>query len=272
MASVAEASARTTPLNWLAIAPLPPQSARRDGSFRLAPPPSPRWLRNTWPFYTQNDWKVTRKLVINLGLRYEVQPGPTERHNEIGGLDLSATNPYTAQGITASNLSPNAGLGYFVFAGQPGYSRNLWNTQWNNFAPRVGAAYQLTGSTVLRGGYGRIYTPSNTGYNASTTIYGTSGFAGGVADIPYGLVPNGLPVRHQAADLTDVAKASRHWAVCKLRVSMAGSGIPDSSYETTGTPSWTSGMLPSSGDSAAGSYLRAMSHLEAPTLHGATSR
>ena len=151
-------------------------------------------------FYTQNDWKVTRKLVINLGLRYEVQPGPTERHDEIGGLDLSSTNPYTAQGIAASNLDPNAGLGYFVFAGQQGYSRNLWNTQWNNIAPRVGAAYQLTGSTVLRGGYGRIYTPSNTGYNASTTIYGTSGFAGGVADIPYGLVPNGLPAGTGLAD------------------------------------------------------------------------
>lgn len=144
-------------------------------------------------FYSQNDWKVTPKLTLNLGLRYEVQPGPTERHNGIGDLDLNATNPYTAQGISASNLSTNAGQGLFVFAGQPGYSRNLWNTEWNNISPRIGAAYSLNEATVLRGGYARVYTPSNTGFNANNTVYGTSGFAGGTNPTPYGLVPNGLP-------------------------------------------------------------------------------
>jgi hypothetical protein len=150
-------------------------------------------------FYTQNDWKATPRLTVNLGLRYEVQPGPTERHNQVGDLDLNAANPYSAQGINAANASADAGLGRFVFAGDPGYSRNMWATTWNNIAPRVGAAYQLGNSSVLRVGYGRIYTPSNTGFNANTTIYGTAGFAGGTVSTPYGIGSlaqpfNGLPV------------------------------------------------------------------------------
>jgi len=148
-------------------------------------------------FYTQNDWKATPRLTVNLGLRYEVQPGPTERHNQAGSLDLNAANPYAAMGINSANADSKAGLGFFAFPGQSGYSRNLWDTQWNNFGPRIGAAYQLGNSSVLRAGYGRIFAPSNTGFNANTTIYGTAGFAGGVSPIPYGTGTgtgyNGLP-------------------------------------------------------------------------------
>ncbi|MGA3263006.1 MAG: carboxypeptidase-like regulatory domain-containing protein [Terracidiphilus sp.] len=145
-------------------------------------------------FYSQNDWKATRKLTVNLGLRYEIQPGPTERHNRMSSLDLTVPNPYAAS--LPSGLNPLAGMGAFVFPGQSGYSRNLWDTQWNNIGPRLGFAYMLPKSTVLRGGIGRIYTPSNNGFNANTSIYGTSGFAGGVAPIPYGQSPDGVPVGH----------------------------------------------------------------------------
>ncbi len=142
-------------------------------------------------FFSQNDWKATSKLTINLGLRYEVQPGPTERFNRGSSLDLTRANPYT----TGAALShPLAGLGYIAFPGKDGYSRNLWDTQWNNISPRLGIAYQLTPATVLRGGYGRAYTPSNTGFNANGLVYGTGAFSGGAQAIPYGLSPNGVPV------------------------------------------------------------------------------
>ncbi len=142
-------------------------------------------------FFSQNDWKATSKLTINLGLRYEVQPGPTERYNRASSLDLARANPYTT-GLSSPN--PLAGLGYLAFPGKDGYSRNLWDTEWNNISPRVGVAYQLTPATVMRGGYGRAYTPSNTGFNANGLVYGTGPFSGGAQSIPYGLAPNGVPI------------------------------------------------------------------------------
>ena len=158
-------------------------------------------------FYTQDDWKVNHKLTVNLGLRYEIQPGPTERHNQAGSLDLNAVNPYAAQGIGAANPSSMAGLGFFVFPGQSGYSRNLWETKFNNFSPRVGISYEIGDSGVLRIGAGRVYIPSNTGFNANTTIYGTNGFAGGTVAAAYGNGPyNGLPAGSEALGFEDPAQ------------------------------------------------------------------
>jgi hypothetical protein len=143
-------------------------------------------------FYTQNDWKITRKLTINLGLRYEIQPGPTERHNHEYDVNLTVPGPFTT-GLNLSDASPLAQMGAIAFAGQNGYSRNMWNTQFNNVSPRTGFAYQLTELTVLRGGYGRGYEPSNSGFNANALIYGGGAFAGGTEMTPYGINQNGLP-------------------------------------------------------------------------------
>ena len=85
-------------------------------------------------------------------------------------------------------------MGIVAFPGTNGQVRNMWNTQWGNFSPRLGAAYQLTANTVLRGGFGRMYAPSNTGFNANGLIYGTEPFAGGAETISYGLSPNGVPI------------------------------------------------------------------------------
>ncbi len=140
--------------------------------------------------YSQNEWKVTNKLTLNLGLRWEVQPGPTERFNRLANIDLNAPSPYQA----ASYLNPQGGLGLVGFAATSGHPRNMWNTQWGNVSPRLGAAYQLNNETVLRGGFGRSYYNSNTGFNANGLIYGQVPFSGGVESIPYGLTPNGLPI------------------------------------------------------------------------------
>ncbi|MGH2506684.1 MAG: TonB-dependent receptor domain-containing protein, partial [Ktedonobacteraceae bacterium] len=142
-------------------------------------------------FFSQNDWRATNKLTINLGLRYDVQPGPTERYDHISGVDLSQPNPYA---MSLNSTNPLAGMGAIEFPGTSGYSRNLWDTEWGNISPRLGAAYELTNSTVLRGGFGRTYVPSNTGFNANGLIYGTGPFSGGAQSIPYGLTPSGLPI------------------------------------------------------------------------------
>ena len=144
-------------------------------------------------FYTQDSWRATRKLDFSLGLRYEVQPGPTERFNRMSSMNLNVANTY-ASGAGAMSSNPQAGLGLLTFPGVAGYSRNLYETEWGNVSPRVGATYQLNNSTVIRGGYGRNYMPSNTGFNANGLVYGTTPFSPAASAIPFGLTPNGLPV------------------------------------------------------------------------------
>lgn len=139
--------------------------------------------------YFQNDWRATGKLQLSLGIRYEVQPGPTERFNRMSSYVLDRVNPFA----TGTTVNPLGNYGYLTFPGVDGYSRNLYATTWDNIAPRLGATYQLTPNTVLRGGFGRNYLPSNTGYNANTTVYNPTPWDTAVNAIPYGLSPNGVP-------------------------------------------------------------------------------
>jgi hypothetical protein len=85
------------------------------------------------------------------------------------------------------------GKGILSFPGTPGYGRNLWTTEWADLQPRLGAAYQLGDTVVLRGGFGITYLPTNTGYFSGPTNYGSSTFSSGVNMLPYGGNPNGIP-------------------------------------------------------------------------------
>jgi hypothetical protein len=87
--------------------------------------------------FLQDDWKAGRRLTFNLGLRYDYATWPYEGRDRLTNLD-----PKTGQLFTPAN-SP--------------YGRSLINPDRNNFAPRVGLAYQLNDATVLRTGYGRFY-------------------------------------------------------------------------------------------------------------------
>jgi hypothetical protein len=131
--------------------------------------------------YSQNDWRPTAKLTVNLGLRWEVQPGPTERFNRMSAWDFEATNAFGTKGAIA-------------FPGVDGYSRNLWDTTYDNWGPRVGAAYSFDSRTVVRGGFGVTYLPSNTGYFSGPTDYGSANFSAGVTQTAYGSNPRGVPV------------------------------------------------------------------------------
>jgi trimeric autotransporter adhesin len=188
--------------NWLSNVAQAPIGVM---GYRLDPgsSPIPALTDRLFAVFTQNDWKATNRLTVNLGLRYEIQPGPTARHNREYDIDTTVETPFTYVPPSGaySNLvyqNPMAQYGAFAFSGVSGYPRNLWNTEWGNLSPRVGAAYRLTNLTVIRGGYGRIYAQSNTGYNANGTVYGGGAWDGGSEAEPYGLgitTPfNGLPV------------------------------------------------------------------------------
>ena len=132
-------------------------------------------------FYEQTTWTATPKLTLNFGLRFEMQPGPTERHNRQSAFDTQGTNPF--------------GKGSYVFSGTNGYSRNLYESHYDDFGPRIGAAYQLDSTTVLRGGFGIAYLPTNSGFGATSqnnSAFTTHNVANPSA--VFGANPNGIPV------------------------------------------------------------------------------
>ena len=102
-------------------------------------------------FYLQDDWRATSKLTLNLGIRYEYEPGVHERNNRYAvGFDRSAS--YTVAGSSVS------AVGGVEFAGQSGYPTSTGQTP-NKISPRAGFAYAITPKTVVRGGYGIFYQP-----------------------------------------------------------------------------------------------------------------
>lgn len=114
------------------------------------------YFRPLYSFYGQDDWKLTPKLTLNLGLRYELFTTVKERHDEQGTFDLQdPTNPtiIVPKGQTMQ-LTPTLAQEITV---SPTGSRGLIPVAPHNFAPRIGFAYQLTPGTVLRGGYGIFY-------------------------------------------------------------------------------------------------------------------
>jgi len=116
--------------------------------------------------YFEDDWKVTQKLTLNLGLRWEYQTAPTERFNEQSFFDFNAVNPIsTALGSTVR--------GAVVFNGVNGVRRGLYNPPDTDFAPRIGLAYQASSKLVVRSGFGMFYVPSFLG-GGSTQGYGQS--------------------------------------------------------------------------------------------------
>jgi hypothetical protein len=141
----------------------------------------PAYAAKYFALYSQNDWRVKSRLTLNLGLRWDLQPGLTERHNRLAGIDFTKKNPYGTMGVLA-------------FPGTNGYSRNMWDTEYHDIQPRIGAAYQITRTLVARGGFGISYLPSNTGYFSSPNDYGEASFAPGNQALPFGATPAGVPV------------------------------------------------------------------------------
>jgi hypothetical protein len=89
---------------------------------------TPAFAQKYFALYSQDDWRVSPRLTVNLGLRWDVQPGPTERYNRMSFYDLTKQNAWNTQGLIG-------------LPGTNGYGRNLWETEWNDMQPRLGAAY-----------------------------------------------------------------------------------------------------------------------------------
>ena len=131
-----------------------------------------------YAMFAQDNWKVTPKVTLNLGLRYDVSLPRTDRFNHQNSFDPNANNPLNGGSI--SYTDPLTGnpvtrplLGGEVFASNS--QRTNYVTDWKDLQPRFGLAFQFAPKMVLRGGYGIYYGQSRSG--ASGVVpYGSAGF------------------------------------------------------------------------------------------------
>jgi hypothetical protein len=141
--------------------------------------------------YVQDNWRVTSKLTLNLGLRDEIVTPWKERHNRLGVFDPS----------NGGNLVP---------LGTPGYPEDtITDGHFRNLGPRIGFAYSLTPSTVIRAGFGIFYAyqtynsnpqAKNAPFNGSLIVSNAAGEAGYAAALPISAgFPAARPDRFPAA-------------------------------------------------------------------------
>jgi hypothetical protein len=115
--------------------------------------------RPVYAFYVQDDWKVTPKLTLNLGLRYELFTTVKERHNQLATFDLATHSLIVPKGVSAQLTPTLASIIPIRAIGSSG----LIPPDLNNFAPRIGLAYRATNNLVIRTGYGIFYGGSEAG-------------------------------------------------------------------------------------------------------------
>jgi hypothetical protein len=117
------------------------------------------WRQNAIGVFVNDDWKATRKLTLNLGLRWEVNRAPWDKYNRMGSYDTNIRKLVIADDANAPNnyqelLDRTSLRGVVVTAREVGRGRSVVSTDWINFSPRVGFAYRLSEKSVFRGGYG----------------------------------------------------------------------------------------------------------------------
>lgn len=155
---------------------------------------SGNWKNDNYVAYFQDNWRATNRLTLNLGMRWEGMPAVIEINNRMSNfypsLYKQSDYPRWASSSPTSNIMDTAGPGFTTVTGIPlsstlfymngigiagrGVPRGLVNNTWNNWSPRFGFAYDVTGKgkTVIRAGYGRMYerVQGNDVYNGGPTI------------------------------------------------------------------------------------------------------
>lgn len=180
--------------------PLVSSSSYGDGfaSFLLGYPSSvssayanqPARGQHYYTLFVQDDWRVTKKVTLNLGLRWDYESPMTDRFNhQIIGFDTSTTS-------TIGSTSVKGGLLFADDKNREAFKRDL-----NNFQPRIGIAYKVTSKLVLRGGWGISYmsgsgdTPPTDGFSRTTSPATSEGGAGIVPLLSsgFGMLSNPFP-------------------------------------------------------------------------------
>jgi hypothetical protein len=141
-------------------------------SFNGAQNFDPSWRQFTHSYFFQDDIKVTQKLTVNAGLRYDLPGLRSESHGAFRGFDPNTPNPAAGGRLGAlvtADASRNGGI--------PAQDPTLTRPDRSNWGPRLGFAYSLNSKTVVRGGAGLYYAPIIYGVNGANTLTeGTAGF------------------------------------------------------------------------------------------------
>jgi len=131
------------------------------GSFTIGP--SLALLQTSYNWYLNDDWKLSRTLTVNLGVRYEYQTPFKERYNQLAYFDPAGTEPVTGlKGV----LTPTSS------------SHRYPSNPYRNWAPRVGLAWSFLPNTVFRAGYGWFYAPGSGGVGSSPGDLGSGSSVG----------------------------------------------------------------------------------------------
>ena len=143
--------------------------------------------------FAQDDWKVTKRLTLNIGMRWEMDGPWTERYNRLTYFQTTTPNPI----LQSAGLNYPGSIGLVDSAARG--SRYNINPDWHQFSPRLGFAYEITPTTVVRGGYGIFwipndvawaYSPNNDAVNSITTPF-VGSINGGLT--PYNHLSNPFP-------------------------------------------------------------------------------
>lgn len=166
--------------NLTTASPDTPGTGNSWASFMLGAPVTASMTKNAQTdfhtqglgFYVQDGWKVNKKLTLTYGLRWDVQTNPYEQNGQVAAVDLSKPNPGAAG-------RPGA---YIFGKGDTGLSSLFAQTWYGAFAPRVGVAYSVSSTLVVRLSGGILYAPpgnngltNSTGYSGSASLNSPDG-------------------------------------------------------------------------------------------------
>ncbi len=220
----------------------------------------PAWRHHYYAMFFQDDWKITPKITLNIGLRWDYESPDVERYDRmIRSFDRDVASPIASK---VSGLTLKGGL---VYAGVGGVPRGAFASDKNNFQPRVGIAWNVASKWVLRAGYGLTYlgqfaVGAQTGFSQQTALVSTldNGLTPAVTlsdPFPTSIFPTGLqkPVGNSLGLSTNLGLAasanfterplpySQQYSVGVQR-ELPGSWLIDASYVGNTTSKLSNGL------------------------------
>ena len=182
------------------------------------------YRRQIYAVYALDDFKVTPRLTLNLGLRYELFSTIKEAHDNQATFDFNSLSLIVPSGVN-TQLTPTLGTELTV---QRNGSRGLISPDRNNFAPRIGLAYKLSDKLVLRSGYGIFYGGQENGPFSNPSPGFNPPFFASQVFAPPCTVPSANPA---------VIDCSISAANSGLPLNVLSQGFPSNSLSDPNTPS-----------------------------------